>query len=309
MMKRMRQTHLSAVDLNLLVAFEALMREQSVSRAAQEMGLSQPAMSRTLSRLRDLFEDPLLVRMGHRMVATPKALDLVAPVNTALAAVRRTLEPAEAFDPATARREFRICAFDTTQAVVLPRLLARLAGDAPGVDVVTAPLHSNPETFRQLAADQRDLAIGRFETVPEGVRCAPLYRDRIVCLAREGHPRVRSRLTLKRYLAEAHLAPESESSVDRPFTIDALLAKEGLTRRVVCTVENLAMAPFVVARSDLLCTAPGETIAPFARGLGLRVFEPPFDAPSFDLQLAWHERSERDEGHAWLRQALLDLFA
>jgi DNA-binding transcriptional LysR family regulator len=114
---------------------------------------------------------------------------------------------------------------------------------------------------------------------------------------------------MERYLAESHLAPELVTPLERPFTIEELLAEQGLERRVVCTVENLAMAPFVVARTDLLCTSPGRTILPFAKGLGLRILDPPFDAPGFDLHLVWHERSERDTGHAWLRQLVLDLHA
>lgn len=301
--------HLSAIDLNLLVALEALLRKRSVTLAAAELGLSQPAVSRALGRLRDLFGDPLLVRSGHGMLPTPRALLLVDPLHAALDAVRRSLDPPADFEPASARRAFVLGAIDTTQAVVLPRLLELLREQAPGVDVSTAPLRSTDETFSQLRSGERDLAIGRFEAPPDAIRHELLYRDRIVCLARRDHPRVRGKLSLKRYLAEAHLAPESVSPLERPFTIESLLAKLGLERRVACIVENLAMAPFVVARTDLLCTAPGATIRPFAKGLGLRMLEPPFATPEFDLRLAWHERNENEAGHRWLRTALLDLFA
>jgi DNA-binding transcriptional LysR family regulator len=303
----MRGMHLSAVDLNLLVGLDALLRHRSVSRAAAEVGLSQPAMSRTLGRLRDLLDDPLLVRSGHDMVPTPRALSLSEPLAESLKAVRLTLEPPGEFDPKTARRAFVLGAVDTTQAVVLPRLLEFISSEAPGVEVSTTPIRSTEELFTQLASGDRDLAIGRFEDPPEGIRCEHLYSDRIVCLARRDHPRIRGKLTMKRYLAEAHLSVESISPVERPFTIERLLAKQGLTRRVVCRVENLTMSPFVVAGTDLLCSAPRETIEPFAEGLGLRVLEPPFEAPEFDLHLAWHDRNDRDRGHEWLRNALLDM--
>lgn len=305
----MRFMHLAGVDLNLLVALDAILRQRSVTRAAAEVGLSQPAMSRALGRLRDLLDDALLVRSGQGMVPTPRALELVGPLSACLEGIRRTLEPPGDFDPRRARRAFVVSALDTTQAVVLPRLLARIAREgATGVELSTAPLRSEGDTFTQLISGQRDFAIGRFEAPPPGIRRALLYRDRIVCVVRRNHPRVRGRLTLKRYLAESHLAAESFVPVERPFTIDSLLARQGLNRRVVGRVENLAMAPLVVARTDLLCTAPEQTIAPFAEGLGLRAVELPFPAPGFDLHLAWHERNDRDGGHAWLRQILLDLF-
>ena len=305
----MRQTHLSEIDLNLLVALDALLRERSVTRAATEVGLSQPAMSRVLARLRDLFDDPILVRTGRKMVPTARALAVAVPLGRSLEAIRRTLEPPAEFDPATAQREFILSAVDTTQAFVLPRLLEHLGRQAPGVEVTTGPLRSTSEAFAQLASANRDLAIGRFESPPDGIHSEILYPDQIVCLVRKGHPRVRGKLDMKRYLAESHLAPESVSDVERPFTIDGLLAERGLTRRVACTVENLAMAPFVVARTDLLCSAPGRTITPFAEGLGVRVLDPPFETPGFDLHLAWHERNDRDPGHQWLRKTVLGLFA
>jgi DNA-binding transcriptional LysR family regulator len=304
----MRSAHLRATDLNLLVVLDALLRERSVTRAAAEVGLSQPAMSRALARLRDLFDDPLLVRAGHAMVPTPRALEIEAPLSRSLEAIRRTLEPPGRFEPATARRAFAISALDTTQAVVLPPLLDRIRAEAPGIEVSTAPLRSTSAAFGQLASGERDLAIGRFDSHPDGIRRALLYRDRVVCLVRRGHPRIRGTLTMKRYLAEAHLAQESDSPIDRPFTIDRILAERGLTRRIACTVENLAMAPFVVARTNLVCSAPGETIAPFATGLGLRILAPPFEAPAFDLHVAWHQRNDRDDGHIWLRETTLELF-
>lgn len=308
MIEYMREVNLASIDLNLLVALEALLREGSVSGAARAVGLSQPAMSRALGRLRDVFEDPLLVRSGHAMIATPRARALVEPLSEALAAIRRTLAPPGDFDPATAKRDFVVGAIDTTQAVVLAPLLARIERDAPGVQVSTAPLRSADETFVQLASGERDVAIGRFERVPDGVRRERLYTDEVVCLVREDHPRVGERFTMDRYLAESHLAAESGTPVERPFTIEGLLAERGLERRVVGRVDNLGMAPFVVAGTDLVCTAPGRTIAPFARRLGLRMLEPPFAAPSFDLQLVWHARSDGDPGNAWLRETLLALF-
>lgn len=308
-MNNMRQANLSGVDLNLLVAFDAMLRTRSVTAAAREIGLSQPAMSRALGRIRDLFDDALFIRSRHAMVPTPRALELASRVATSLEAIRRTLEPPADFDPRTARRRFVIGAVDTTQTVIMPRLLEHMGHVSPHIEVSTAPIRSTEETLEQLASGERDIAVGRFESPPDGIRAVPLYRDRIVCLVRRDHPRIRARLTMKRYLAEAHIAAESASPVERPFTIESILAAQGLSRRVACTVQNLAMAPLIVARTDLIATAPEVTIRPFAEGLGLRIFDPPFSASSFELQLTWHERNDRDGGHRWLRESMLTLFS
>jgi len=301
--------HLSNIDLNLLVAFDELVRRRSVTLAGRALGLSQPAMSRTLGRLRDLFEDPLLTRAGQEMVPTARALELAEPVRRSLDAVRHALEPPGEFDPETSERDFVVSAVDTTLTVVLPRLLDSLSSRAPGINVTTTPLRSSAEVLGQIASGERDLAIGRFEALPAGFRHERLLSDRIVCLARRDHPRIRDALTLEAYLGELHIAPEATSAVERPFTIESLLARQGLSRRVACTMENLAMAPFVVSRTDLLCTAPRETILPFAAGLELRTLEPPFETPSFDLGVIWHERAEGDRGHRWFCELLQSLFA
>ncbi len=304
----MREVNILAIDLNLLVALDALLRERSVSRAAGAIGLSQPAMSRALGRLRDVLEDPLFVRQGHRMLPTPRALALVEPVAAAVAAVRLAFTPTEAFDPATAHRRFRVGATDTTLAVVLPLLLGRLDEVAPRVAVGTAPLRSTADGFDRLVAGEWDVAIGRFPTPLEGLHKRRLFDDRIVCLVRRDHPRIGATLTLEGYVAEAHISVETGAPDDQPFTVDDVLRSRGLDRRVVSRLENLAMAPFVVAQTDLVCTAPLRTIEPFARGLGLRMLEPPFETPAFELELVWHASVDADPANQWLRELIASLF-
>ena len=303
----MREVNLAAIDLNLLIALDALLGEGSVSGAARAVGLSQPAMSRALGRLRDLFDDPLMVRSGHAMVPTPRALELAQPLGAAIEAIRETLRGPEAFDPATALRSFRIGAIDATQAVLLAPLLDRIGDEAPGVEVSTSPLRTAAETVAELVAGQLDLAVGRFDGAPEGVRREPLFEDRIVCIVRADHPRIRKRLTIERYLKESHLATDTVSPIERPFTIEALLARQGLERRVVCRVDGLGTAPLVAARTDLVCTAPRSLVEPFAAGLGLRMFDPPFEAPGYRLDVAWHVRHDEDAANRWLRETLISV--
>ena len=304
----MRIENLSAVDLNLLVALDALLAERSVSRAATRVGLSQPAMSRALSRMRDLLDDPVLVRSGREMVPTSRALEARVPLHQALDAVRRVVEPTPGFAPAESTRSFSLSCIDTTQVIVLPRLIEALARDAPGVSLETRPLASSGDVFRSLAAGELDLVIGRFEGVPTGIRQSPLYADEVVCLARTGHPRVGSRITLAQYVGEAHLAAEPVARADLPMTVEALLAKHGLTRRIALKVTNHAIAPLIVAQTDLLCTATERMIRPFTAALGLRVLELPIEFGALELQLIWHDRVHRDPAHRWLREEILGLF-
>ena len=253
----------------------------------------------------------LRARSGGRARAdrssAPRARQLAEPLLAAMHAIERTLEPPTEFVPATTRRAFRLGATDTTLAVVLPSLLGRIADAAPGVAITTAPMRSNAETFERLSTGGWDLAIGRYQDVPDGIRSSRLFTDRMVCLARADHPRIRRRLSLERYVAESHVSIEPVEGPEQPFTIESLLREQGLERRVVSRLDNLAMAPFVVARTDLLCTAPLRTIEPFAEGLGLRILPPPFEAPSFDLDLAWHASLDADPANAWLRGELLAL--
>lgn len=304
----MRVENLSAIDLNLLVALDALLAERSVTRAAARVGLSQPAMSRALSRLRDLLDDPVLVRSGREMVPTSRALEASVPLHRALDAVRRVVEPSPGFAPAESTRSFSLSCIDTTQVIVLPHLIETLAGDAPRVSLETRSHASSADAFRSLGAGELDLAIGSFERVPTGIRQVPLYTDRVVCLARRGHPRVGSRITLEQYASEAHLAAEPVARADLPLTVEALLAKHGLTRRIAVKVTNHAIAPLIVSRTDLLCTATERMIRPFAAALSLRVLKLPIEFGELELQLIWHDRLHRDAAHRWLREEILGPF-
>jgi DNA-binding transcriptional LysR family regulator len=242
------------------------------------------------------------------MVPTSRALAARAPLHQALDAVRRTLEPSLEFEPAESTRSFSLSCIDVTQVIVLPPLLDALIRDTPGISVEARPLPTAGDTFRGLAAGELDLAIGRFDALPAGISQAPLYADRIVCLVRRDHPRIRGRITLKQYLAESHLAAEPMARADLPFTVETLLEKRGLSRRVAAKVANHAIAPFIVSQTDLVCTATERMISPFKAGLKLRALAPPLEFDELELQLIWHERVEQDPAHRWLRETMLGLF-
>jgi DNA-binding transcriptional LysR family regulator len=304
----MHYENLASVDLNLLVAFDALLAERNVSRAAARIGISQPAMSRALARLRELLDDPVLVRTGREMVPTTRALASRAPLHQALDAVRRTLEPSADFEPTRSTRSFSVACIDTTAVIVLPPLLDFLSRETPGISLDVRPLLTAGDTFRSLAGGELDLAIGRIELPPAGIHRSPLYADRVVCLVRKDHPRIRGRMTLEQYLAEAHVAAEPMARADLPFTVETLLGRRGLTRRVAAKVANHAIAPLIVCQTDLVCTATERMIAPFASGLKLRALAPPIEFEDLGLHLVWHERVQRDPAHRWLREKIQGLF-
>lgn len=286
---------LAGIDLNLLVTLDALLAAQSVTRAAKQLGRTQPAVSHALGRLRALLGDDLLVRTPRGMQPTPRGHALRPAVRAALEAAEAVLQEAPAFDPARAERAFAVAMTDQASFLLLPPLAARLAREAPGVriDVRPGPL---PTVF-----DELDLAIGVFRDRPAGVHDEPLFREEFACVIRRGSAAARGRFDLRRYLALPHLLVAPRGLPGSP--LDDALAREGQRRRVVLTVPHFLVAPHVIATTDLVWTAP----AALARGfphLPLALREPPLRIEGFTVSMRWHARLDRDPGLAWLRGML-----
>lgn len=292
----------AGIDLNLLVAFDVLMQERNVTRAAGRLGLTQSAMSHTLSRLRVLFADPILARRGSEMVKTALAEQLEGPIRQALSDLGGLVRSRVAFDPATAKRVFRVASSDYGQLVVLPKLVARIAAEAPFVDlVVKTPSH--PE--RVLGDGTFDVAIApaRPET-PSGIQRTRLFADRLVVLMRREHPAAHGALDLERYLSLRHalIAPRG----GRGGMVDDVLADLGRERRIVLTVPSFLVAPRVLLDADVVLTAP-ERLARSVADLPLVIRDLPLDVPAFGFFLLWHERSHHDPAHVWLRARIADV--
>ena len=290
---------LSSTDLNLFVAFDALVSEGNVTRAAERVGLTQPAMSHALARLRKLIGDPLFVRTSLGMSPTPRALELVVPVRRALGEIDRALREPPAFDPGTAHRSFTLAAVDFGSLVVLPPLLARLRKVAPGVDLLVRQLR-NDAIERQLAEDEVDVAIGVLhDDAPPWMIQRRLFEDRFVCIVRTDHPTARGPLTLDEFVALDHalIAPRGK----RGGYVDRELTRLGKKRRVVATVPQFLVAPMLIAESDLVLTLPERVARSFASMLPLRVLPPPMELGTFSVSAYWHERQANDPAHAWLR--------
>lgn len=298
----MHETHLSAVDLNLLVALDVLLDEGSVTRAAERLALSQPAMSRTLGRLRDLFGDPLFVRQGRQMVATERARGLREPVKLALSGVRDLLDPPAPFDPAATARSFRLWTPDYAQVAVLGPVLDALLTTAPGVRVTVLPLGVDP--ISALASGAADLVFGPPAISPPWCVCKPLLTDPwvVVCHRDRAPPD-----TLPSYLAAHHLAVGAELGHGSP--IDAALARGGHVRDVRLHVPDFAGALFVAATSALVATLPRPIGEQGARLLPLALAPLPFEAPAPTIAMIWPHRLTGDPAHRWLRALVQRLVA
>ncbi|HYM31388.1 MAG TPA: LysR family transcriptional regulator [Candidatus Cybelea sp.] len=299
----MHEKNLTAVDLNLLPVFEALIAERSVTRAAARLGLTQPAASHALARLRALLGDPLLVRAAGGMQPTPRALALAPKIAEVLFDVRGALGPAAVFEPARSRRRFVLAMSDYAAFTLGPALLSRLRAEAPGASLVIRHA-SRALGFAMLESGEAELIVGTFPHPPAWQHGETLAEDALVCAMRRGHPAARRRFDLPAYLAAEHLnvSLRGESSGN----VDDTLASLGHRRRVVATVGHFLVAPSLVAASDLIATEPMRVMRPFAREFGLVLRPPPFAVPKFTLTQMWHRRMAEDDGHRWLRERVRD---
>lgn len=292
--------NLGGLDLNLLVALDALLSERSVTRAAQRVGLSQPGMSNALARLRRLLNDPLLVRQGATLVPTARAAALIGPVQEALELIRAALDAPLRFDPATDRRAFRLSCSDYSVLMLIGPLVRALAADAPGVVVEVLPRLA--DAGRALLNGDVDLVIEPPEIMGDAdLESLRLWDDRWECCVWEGNERVGERMTMERYTALGHLI-YSMGSGGQPVALpDLHMARLGVPRRIEVSVESFLLAPFLLQGTDLVTLIPKRAEA-FLRRIGeIRVLESPVELPPLVETLWWHSRATADPAHAWLR--------
>jgi DNA-binding transcriptional LysR family regulator len=290
--------NLAAVDLNLLVAFEALLAERNVTRAGRRVGLGQPAMSAALGRLRALFADELLVRTpGGPMRPTAKALALGGPLADILGRLRGMLDADAGFDPSSARAVVRFATSDYPAGLVLPTLLARLGAEAPLVDIRVQSLDKR-NAFDRLDRGEADFLIGSFRNVPKRIRRQRLYTDSYVCVARRGHPAVRpdGEADLEAYLAAPHVLVTL--AADDRGIVDEALARIGRRRRVGATVPEVHLVPPIVAATDMIGVVPRRAAADLA------VLTPPVALPSWNVDLFWGGVADAEPVARWIRAAL-----
>lgn len=305
----MQDVHLAGIDLNLLVALDALLETRHVTQASKRLGLTQPATSHALARLRALLGDPLLVRSGGVLVPTPRALELGPDVRAILMSIRRTLSSAP-FDPGTASRAFTIATADYIELVLIPALVSELQRLAPLTDLVVRP----PPELAALGSGELDLAIGVNMTDAPSIQRRKVFVDGLSCVVRAGHPvlrglgrRERPGLDLDRFVELGHVFITVYGT--RGGAVDDALAKKKKKRRVVAMVPSFLAAPAIVAESDLVLTMPSRLAARLAPAFDLRILEPPIELGQYEVTMYWHARMQRDPAHTWLRQLVADCAA
>ncbi|MFI6346308.1 LysR substrate-binding domain-containing protein [Streptomyces sp. NPDC050560] len=288
------------MDLNLLRALDALLQENSVTRAAERLGTSPAAVSRTLARLRRTVGDPLLVRAGQGLAPTPRALELREEVGRLLRDCDNVLRPGAGFDAANLQRSFTVQASDALPAGLAGPLIDRIGAEAPRVDVVFLPeaVEGGPALRQGLV----DVELGVLEHLDPETRKRRLTRIPMLGLARAGHPLLGGRIDVRRFAAADHIGISRQGKRTGP--IDTALARQGLRRRVAVVVPSSSSAVLLAANSDLVGLALGGWLPGSLTALGLRTFAIPLDLPTVDVGMAWHPRNSADPAHRWFRDHL-----
>src|SRR5215471_2839302 len=297
--------NLAGVDLNLLVALDALLAERSVTRAANRVGLSQPGMSNTLARLRKLFGDPLLVREGMALVPTPRGEALREPVREALGLIQQALAGRPGFDPARDRATFTVSCSDYSLLMLIGPLVRRLAAAAPGLTIQVLP--RAPDAVRLLRDGEADLVIEPVEIMPDAaLPKMRLFADRWLCCVWEGTAEVGDRMTIETYLRLGHLVYSAVRG--HPVSlVDTYLARAKVPRRIEFTVESFLLAPFLLQGTDLVTLVPERAASHLRRTAAVRFLEPLLPLPSITEMLWWNPCHTVDPAHAWLRARIAEI--
>lgn len=297
----MNNIHISGMDLNLLLVFDAVMDERNVTRAAGQLGITQSAVSHALKRLRLLLGDPLFVRSPKGMVPTPSAVAVAVDVKPALRQIRAALGRRDIFDPATSTRRFEIGLSDYAAVVLLPGLMERMGREAPGTSL-TVKNTGHANGLGLLESGDVELIAGNFPSPPPHMEETLLFEEDFVCAGRGGHAALRTALTMKRYLAQDHLQVSTRG--EPHGYVDDVLDRLGVARKVKVTIGHFLVAPLLLRHSNLVATEPRRLFAPLAKLLSLTLKPPPFAIPTFRVVQMWHSRYNVDPGHVWLREMM-----
>jgi DNA-binding transcriptional LysR family regulator len=293
--------NLSKVDLNLFIVFDAIYTEANLTRAGQIVGITQPAVSNALSRLRETFNDPLFVRTAQGMVPTPMAQNIIGAVRNALQLLRVSVQESRIFNPREANKTFSISMTDLVEIVLLPPLFQRLRRQAPGVKIESF-LARRRETTKELAAGRIDFAVDAPINTDLQVRHVKLFEDRYVCVMRKGHPLAKDKLSLDEYLSLSHVHISSRRS--GLGLVDLALGKMGLQRKVALRSQHYLMASEVMQQTDMAMTVTES----FARRHNLHTVDLPVNTvPAQETHLYWHESTDQDPANRWMREQLIEL--
>ena len=296
--------NLASVDLNLLVAFDILIREQNLSHAAERLGLTQPAMSKRLARLRSLFGDELLTRTNKGMKPTARALELVEPIRIALKQIQVTIDGCSEFKPELSSRTFRLVTTDLVAITMIPKLIELLMVRSPNTRLIIQNINRR-HLVNALQTGEIDLAITALPDAPPNIKRQNLFSERYVCLVSEQHPAIQTQLTLEDYLESLHILVTYTS--DLHGSVDRFLEAKGLKRKVVLSLPYHLAVPLIVEQTSLITTIAERIAKEAIKSKGIRRFPLPLDEIKYQEQILWHCRDDGDPAHLWLRKLIMEV--
>jgi len=305
-----RAVNFSSLDLNLLRVFDAIYSTRSVTIASSTLHLTQPAVSKQLNRLREIFEDPLFVRTVEGMAPTPRAEALAGTVHRALAEVRTAFDSQLGFEPAESERTFRIYMNDAGQMALLPRLISLLASDAPTINIETVQMPAARMRSVGLESGDVDLAVGYFENFDGSIRCQVLFEEWYVGMVRKGHPEIGDSLSFEQFLRASHLVyqPAGGGHASQESFVDKAFWAAGVHRRVAVRLGHAVGLSSMTSLSDHLVVIPHRLALACARLVPVSILELPIEIPHFKVAQFWHERFHADPGNQWLRGVFRRLY-
>ena len=301
------------IDLNLLVYLDVLLREKNVTRSAIKLGITQPAMSNVLKRLRVLLDDPLLVKTSEGMTATERALALQPLVRAAVEAAERVVEDHSDFNPKTDNRIFRVMASDYAESTLIPKALSYLRENAPNItlDVLTP----SDVSFSDIEQGRVDMAINRFEELPGSFHQKTLWKDSFSCIVNKSHPILKGQFNLDTYLDAQHIWVSKTgygigvgidpSDIQRLGWVDLALDRIGKKRNIRLFTRHYRVATYIAQQQDLIATLPSRIAQLQTDNPNVTVLAPPFDIPLLEMKMAWSPLLHNNSGHRWLRKVMI----
>lgn len=298
--------NIGSLDLNLLVAFDAIEQERNITVAANRIGISQPAMSNALARLRRTFNDPLFVRTGRGMEPTPFAKKLSRPIRRSCSLINDALRTAGNFEAATSRRKFVFYMSDIGEKVNLPIIMPHLQKMAPNITIKVSRIPQRDAQDAMMAGDV-DIALGLFPSLAGGFYEQKLYRDTFVCIVRADHPKIGDTLTRKQFVEMSH-GVVSFAGTGHDAAVEKTLARQRIKRHIGLVVQHFATLPMTISRTDLIATIPLKAAQSFSNLTQIKMLKPPINIPGFEIKQHWHERYHYDPANRWMRQQIAALF-
>jgi DNA-binding transcriptional LysR family regulator len=307
-MRGIEKSNGKGIDLRHLRVLDVLFQEGTLTRAAQVLGVTQPALSKTLASLRAYFGDPLFIRVGQRMEPTSKALELRSSVRTILDQFKTLRTRHVPFDPQTSARVFSFCVVDAGIIRLVPRLIELFGREAPNVGLRVRPIDIE-RLEPSLESGQLDFAMGSFPSLSKKIRRQRLWSVSYVSVVRKDHPRIRAKLTADAFAAEKHVLVSASGTGHAHQQVERVIEDAVPAENIVCRVPTFVTATLLASMSDAVVTVPSSMSDALAQRLNLRVLEPPVKVRKVDVSQYWHERFHREAGSIWIREVFAGLFS